>query len=44
MCGECCKKVRITSVLSNIVEQHGSIEEAGKYYSYRGINMAGVNE
>lgn len=43
-CGECCKKVRITSLLSHIIEQHGSIEEAGKYYLYRGINIAKVHE
>lgn len=39
-CGECCQKVRITSVLSAALANHGSLEEAEKYYSYRGIRVA----
>jgi Fe-S-cluster containining protein len=42
-CGGCCKKVRITSVLSALLANHGSLEEAGKYYSYRGIRVAEVD-
>lgn len=38
-CGGCCQKVRITSVLSNILNNHGSVDEARKYYSYRGIRV-----
>ncbi len=31
--------MRITSVLSNIIAQHGSFAEASKYYSYRGMRI-----
>lgn len=44
MCGECCKKVRITSVLSHIIGQHGSLEDARNYYSFRGIGLAEIHE
>lgn len=43
-CGECCRVVRITGILSNIVSQHGSLDEAGAYYSYRGIRIIDVSE
>jgi len=39
MCGECCKKVRITSVLSHILDNHGSLDEAKSYYALRGIRV-----
>ncbi len=38
-CGECCKKVRITGVYSVIIHNHGSLDEARAYYSYRGIRL-----
>ncbi|MGK7345100.1 MAG: hypothetical protein ACNS63_04760 [Candidatus Nitrospinota bacterium M3_3B_026] len=38
-CGECCRSVRITGVLSHVVGQHGSLEEARVYYSFRGIRI-----
>lgn len=44
MCGECCKKTRVTAVLSNITSQHGSLEEAGAYYSFHGIQIMDVDE
>lgn len=44
MCGECCKKIRITSILSHIVKQHGTLEEAKAYYSYRGISLCETDE
>ncbi|GMT42222.1 MAG: hypothetical protein IEMM0002_0633 [bacterium] len=44
MCGECCRKLRITSVLSHILDQHGTMEEAKTYYSYRGIRLAETNK
>lgn len=40
MCGECCKKVRITTVLSHLISNHGSVDEARLYYSFRGIRLA----
>ncbi len=43
-CGECCRVVRITGILSNIVSQHGSLDEARAYYSYRGIRIIDVSE
>jgi Fe-S-cluster containining protein len=43
-CGECCQKVRITSVLGTILRNHGSLDEARKYYSYRGITIAEVDK
>lgn len=43
-CGECCKKLRITSVMSHIRKQHGSLEEAKAYYSYRGIQLTEMDE
>ena len=42
-CGQCCQKVRLTSVLGTIIWNHGSLEEARKYYSYRGITIAEVD-
>lgn len=39
MCGECCKKVRITTVLSHLISNHGSVDEARAYYSHRGIRL-----
>ena len=44
MCGECCKKIRVTSILSNSIRQHGGIEELKKYYSYRNITVAGYDD
>lgn len=38
-CGECCKKLRITTVLSHIIENHGSVDEARIYYSFRGMRL-----
>lgn len=43
-CGECCKKLRITSVLSNIKRQHGTIEDARDYYRYHGVILADIDE
>lgn len=43
-CGECCKKLRITSILSHIVNQHGTLEDARAYYSYRGIDLVELDE
>ncbi|VAX18904.1 hypothetical protein MNBD_NITROSPINAE02-1710 [hydrothermal vent metagenome] len=43
-CGECCKTLRIRGTLSEIIAQHGSLDEARAYYSFRGINLADVNE
>lgn len=43
-CGECCKKIRVTSILSHIVKQHGTLEEAKAYYSYRGISLSEADE
>ena len=42
-CGGCCRTLRITGVLGNIVSQHGSLEEARTYYSFRGITISDVN-
>lgn len=42
-CGECCRSVRMTGVLSHVLGQHGSLEEARAYYSFRGISVAGVD-
>lgn len=42
-CGECCRVLRITGILSNIVAQHGTFEDAKAYYSYRGIRITDVN-
>jgi len=39
MCGECCRKMRITSVLSHILKQHRTLEEAGAYYSFHAIRL-----
>lgn len=39
MCGACCKKMRITSVLSHILKQHRTLEEAKAYYSFHGIRL-----
>ncbi len=43
-CGECCRRVRITGILSNIERQHGSLEEARLYYSFRGIRIAEIDK
>lgn len=43
-CGECCKKVRITSVLSAVLGDHGSLDEAKKYYSYRGVRVVELDK
>ncbi|HEB71097.1 MAG TPA: hypothetical protein ENI77_00570 [Nitrospirae bacterium] len=42
-CGECCRTLRITGILTNIVAQHGSLESARAYYSYRGIKITDVS-
>ena len=44
MCGECCKKIRISAYLKHSLRQHGSIEELIKYYTYRGITISEINE
>jgi Fe-S-cluster containining protein len=44
MCAECCRAIRLTTVLSETVSQHGSLDEARLYYSYRGITVAGIDE
>lgn len=44
MCGGCCESLRITSVLSNLISQHGSLDEARAYYSFRGIEISYVNK
>jgi CO dehydrogenase/acetyl-CoA synthase beta subunit len=43
-CGECCRILRFTSVLSNLITQHGSLEEARTYYSFRGFRITDINE
>lgn len=40
-CAECCKKLRITAILSNVISQHGSLDEAAHYYSFRGFKVTG---
>ncbi|MDH4185085.1 MAG: YkgJ family cysteine cluster protein [Nitrospinota bacterium] len=42
-CGECCKVFRMTCVLSEIIAQHGALEEAQAYYSFRGARFAQVD-
>jgi len=42
-CGECCTVVRLTGILSHIVSQHGSLDEARLYYSFRGITVGDVD-
>lgn len=42
-CGECCSSLRITGILSNLINQHGSLDEARSYYSFRGIKITDVN-
>jgi len=43
MCGECCRVFRLTCVISEIVAQHGSLEEAETYYSFRGARFVHVD-
>jgi len=43
-CGECCKKLRITGVLSNILRQHGTLEDAEAYYLYHGVKLVDVDK
>ena len=43
-CGQCCKTLRMTGVLSELISQHGSLDEAKVYYSFRGIGITEVNE
>jgi len=43
-CGECCKKLRITGILSNIVRQHGTLEDAEAYYSYHGVKLVDADK
>jgi hypothetical protein len=42
-CGECCKALRITGILSHVIAQHGSLDEARAYYSFRKIKIADVS-
>ena len=42
-CGECCKTLRIVTPLARLLSQHGSVEEANAYYSYRGGSITGVS-
>jgi len=42
-CGECCKVFRVIGVASEIISQHGSMDEARAYYSFRGANIAAVD-
>ncbi len=42
-CGGCCKELRITGILSHVLGQHGSLDEARAYYSYRKIKIADVS-
>jgi len=42
-CGECCKTMRITGVLSHIAAQHGSLEEARAYYSFRKARITQID-
>ena len=42
-CGECCRVMRITSVLSNLETQHGSLDEARLYYSFRGFRITEID-
>ena len=43
-CGGCCKTLRITGILSNILSQHGSLDEARAYYSFRNVAITEINE
>lgn len=43
-CGECCRLMRITTVLSNLLIQHGSLDEARAYYSYRGFRITEIDQ
>lgn len=43
-CGECCRVLRITAILDNALRQHGNIEELKRYYSYRGMRVAGADK
>ena len=43
-CGECCKVLHMRGMLSDIVSQHGSLDEAKKYYSFRGVRIPEINE
>lgn len=43
LCGECCRTMRMTCVISEIVAQHGTLEEAEAYYSFRGARFAHVD-
>ena len=42
-CGDCCRVMRITGILSHVVGQHGSLDEARAYYSFRKIRIAAVS-
>ncbi|MDH5510163.1 MAG: YkgJ family cysteine cluster protein [Nitrospinota bacterium] len=42
-CGECCRVFRMTCVISEMVAQHGTLEEAETYYSFRGARFAQVD-
>ncbi len=42
-CGECCKTLRITGIYSNLIEQHGSLDEARAYYSFRGVSITEID-
>jgi len=42
-CGGCCKTMRITGILSHVLAQHGSLDEARAYYSFRQIRIAEVS-
>jgi len=43
-CGECCQKIRISAYLKHSLNQHRTLDELVKYYSYRGITVTEVNE
>ncbi len=43
-CGECCKSLNITTLLSHALKQHRSIDEVKLYYHYRNIKVIGINE
>ncbi|MBI5814981.1 MAG: hypothetical protein HZB29_05160 [Nitrospinae bacterium] len=42
-CGGCCRKMRITGILSHVIGQHGSMDEARAYYSFRKIAITQVD-
>ncbi|MDH4128349.1 MAG: YkgJ family cysteine cluster protein [Spirochaetota bacterium] len=42
-CGDCCKTMRITAVLSHALKQHRNMEELKLYYQYHNVRVIDVN-